>query len=339
MNNNAVISNNANQDNFFGELKRTRFQYFDTFPSTDNVPAGWVIDYKRELHQWNGAEWINLAQNYVHPDYPLTNNPFQTDQTGGLLLLSQILTNSSGHVIKVAGRNLTNADIVSIFLNDATQSGTYTWSSNKIKTYIENLIGQSLTGALIYQPGGFIPATVKGSMATPSPITSATIKTGMVWVITANGWVGDEPVSIGDHLIANTDNASNVATNYQIIEKGIPDIVDATDTVKGLIQIATDVEAIVGTDAAKAMTPKSTKAVLDAKIKSRTWQIGDGSSVTFSLTHNWETRNVDYTCYRNADNRRINLSCVPVTENDVQIDVLAPLTPNEYRITLTARLD
>lgn len=339
MNNNAVISNNAHQDNFFGELKRTRFQYFDTFPSTDNVPAGWVIDYKRELHQWNGAEWINLAQNYVHPDYPLTNNPFQTDQTGGLLLLSQILTNSSGHVIKVAGRNLTNADIVSIFLNDATQSGTYTWSSNKIKTYIENLIGQSLTGALIYQPGGYIPATVKRSMATPSPITSATIKTGMVWVITANGWVGDEPVSIGDHLIANTDNASNVATNYQIIEKGIPDIVDATDTVKGLIQIATDVEAIVGTDAAKAMTPKSTKAVLDAKIKSRTWQIGDGSSVTFSLTHNWETRNVDYTCYRNADNRRINLSCVPVTENDVQIDVLAPLTPNEYRITLTARLD
>jgi len=339
MNNNAVISNNAHQDNFFGELKRTRFQYFDTFPSTDNVPAGWVIDYKRELHQWNGAEWINLAQNYVHPDYPLTNNPFQTDQTGGLLLLSQILTNSSGHVIKVAGRNLTNADIVSIFLNDATQSGTYTWSSNKIKTYIENLIGQSLTGALIYQPGGYIPATVKGSMATPSPITSATIKTGMVWVITANGWVGDEPVSIGDHLIANTDNASNVATNYQIIEKGIPDIVDATDTVKGLIQIATDVEAIMGTDAVKAMTPKSTKAVLDAKIKSRTWQIGDGSSVNFSLTHNWETRNVDYTCYRNTDNRRINLSCVPVTENDVQIDVLAPLTPNEYRITLTARLD
>lgn len=339
MNNNAVISNNAHQDNFFGELKRTRFQYFDTFPSTDNVPAGWIIDYKRELHQWNGAEWINLAQNYVHPDYPLTNNPFQTDQAGGLLLLSQILTNSSGHVIKVAGRNLTNADIVSIFLNDATQSGTYTWSSNKIKTYIENLIGQSLTGALIYQPGGYIPATVKGSMATPSPITSATIKTGMVWVITANGWVGDEPVSIGDHLIANTDNASNIATNYQIIEKGIPDIVDATDTVKGLIQIATDVEAIVGTDAVKAMTPKSTKAVLDAKIKSRTWQIGDGSSVTFSLTHNWETRNVDYTCYRNADNRRINLSCVPVTENDVQIDVLAPLTPNEYRITLTTRLD
>jgi hypothetical protein len=339
MNNNAVISNNAHQDNFFGELKHTRFQYFDTLPSTDNVPAGWIIDYKRELHQWNGAKWINLAQNYVHPDYPLTNNPFQTDQTGGLLLLSQILTNSSGHVIKVAGRNLTNADIVSIFLNDTTQSGTYTWSSNKIKTYIENLIGQSLTGALIYQPGGYIPAIVKGSMVTPSPITSATIKTGMVWVITANGWVGDEPVSIGDHLIANTDNASNVATNYQIIEKGIPDIVDATDTVKGLIQIATDVEAIVGTDAAKAMTPKSTKAVLDAKIKSRTWQIGDGSSVTFSLTHNWETRNVDYTCYRNADNRRINLSCVPVTENDVQIDVLAPLTPNEYRITLTARLD
>ena len=339
MNNNAIISNNAHQDNFFGELKHTRFQYFDTFPSTSNVPAGWIIDYKRQLHQWNGTEWIDLSQNYVHPDYPLTNNPFQTDQTNGLLLLSQILTNSSGHVIKVAGRNLTNADIVSIFLNDATQSNTFTWSSNKIKTYVENFIGQSLTGALIYQPGGYIPSTTKGSMTAPSPITSASIKTGMVWVITANGWVGNEPVSIGDHLIANIDDATNVPANYQIIEKGIPDIVDATETVKGLIQIATEAEAIAGTDVFKAMTPRSTKVVLDAKIKSKTVLIGDGSSVTFPINHNWETRNVDYTCYRNADNRRINVSCVPITENDVQIDVLAPLAPNEYRITLTARLD
>lgn len=337
MNNNAVISNNAHQDNFFGELRRTRFQYYDTLPSTSNVPAGWVIDYKGQLHQWNGTEWINLA--YVHPEYPLTNNPFQTDQTSGLMLLSQILTNSSGHVIKIAGRNLANADIVSIFLNDATQSGTYTWSSNKIKTYIENLIGQSLTGALIYQPGGYVPSAVKGSMTAPSPITAATIKTGMVWVITTSGWVGNEPVSVGDHLIANTDNASNVTANYQIIEKGIPDIVDATESVKGLIQIATDVEAIAGTDSSKAMTPKSTKTVLDAKIKSKTWQIGDGSSVTFPISHGWNTRNVDYICYRNADNRKINLSCTPISANDVQIDVLTPLTPNEYRITLTARID
>lgn len=339
MNNNAVISNNANQDNFFGELQRTRFQQFTSFPSTDGVPAGWVIDYNGQLHQWNGTEWINLAENYVHPDYPLTNNAFQTNQTSGLLLLSQILTNSSGHVIKVAGRNLTNADIVSIVVNDAIQSGTFTWSSYKIKTYVENFIGQSLTGALIYQPGGYIPSTVEGSMTMPSPATAAVIKTGMVWVITANGWVGNEPVSVGDHLIANTDDAYNIPKNYQIIEKGIPDIVDATDSVKGLIQIATDVEAIEGVNITKAMTPKSTKAVLDAKIKSQTWHIGDGSSVTFPITHGWNTINVDYICYRNADNRKINVSCTVISENDVQIDVLAPLTPNEYRITLTARLD
>lgn len=339
MNNNAVISNNAHQDNFFGELQRTRFQYFDTFPSTDKALPGWIIDYKNELHQWNGTKWINLAQNYIHPDYPLTNNPFQTDQTSGLLLLSQILTNSSGHVIKIAGRNLTNADIVSIFLNDAAQSGTFTWSSNKIKDYIENLVGQSLTGALIYQPGGYIPAVGKGSMTAPTPITSAIIKTGMVWVITANGWVGNEPVSVGDHLIANTDNASNTPKNYQIIEKGIPDIVDASDAVKGLIQIATNAEAILGDNALKAMTPRSTKAVLDAKIKSQTWNIGNDFSTNFTISHGWETSDIDYVCYRNTDNRRINVSFVPKSANEVQIDVLAPLTLNEYRITLTARLD
>jgi hypothetical protein len=49
--------------------------------------------------------------------------------------------------------------------------------------------------------------------------------------------------------------------------------------------------------------------------------------------------NIDYLCYRVADNRKINLSCMPVSKNKVQIDVLAPLTLNEYRITLTARFD
>lgn len=339
MNKNAVISNNGHQDNFFGELQNTRFQYFDEFPNTDKALPGWIIDYRNELHQWNGSKWINLAKNYDHPESPLTNNPFQTDQTSGLLLLSQILTNSTGHVIKVAGRNLTNADIVSIFLNDAAQSGTFTWSSNKIRSYVENLVGQSITGALIYQPGGYIPSTTEGSMVTPAPVTSTTIKTGMVWVITANGWVGNEPVSVGDHLIANTDNGANVPKNYQIIEKGIPDIVDATEAVKGLIQIATDVEAKAGTNAVKAMTPKTTKAVLDEKVKSLTVDIGDNNSVSFTINHKFNTRNVDFVCYRKEDWRKINVSCVPVSDNDVQIDVLVPLKPSEYRITLTARLD
>lgn len=280
---------------------------------------------------------MNLA--YKHPDYPLSSNPFQTEQTSGLLVLSQFLTNAQGHVTKIAGRNLTNADIVGIILNDAVQSGTFSWSSNKIKNYVETLIGQSLTGALIYQPGGYIPSTVEGSMNAPLPITAATIKTGMVWVVTANGWVGTEPVSVGDHIIANIDNASNIPANYQIIEKGIPDIVDATTAVKGIIQIATDVEAIAGINEQKAMTPKSTKAVLDAKIKSKTWNIGDGSSTTFTLTHGFGTRNIDYVCWRNTDQRKINVSCTTTTDNDVQIDVLTALTPSEYRITLTARID
>ena len=161
----------------------------------------------------------------------------------------------------------------------------------------------------------------------------------MVWVITANGWVGNEPVSVGDHLIANTDNGSNLPKNYQIIEKGIPDIVDATDAVKGLIQIATDAEAIAGVDATKAMTPRSTKAVLYEKIKSQTWDIGNGNDVNFLIDHNWGTSNVDFICYSNVNNRKINVSCVPISKNRMEINVLVPPAMNEYRITLTARLD
>lgn len=108
---------------------------------------------------------------------------------------------------------------------------------------------------------------------------------------------------------------------------------------KGIIQLATNNEGIAGVDTTKAMTPSSTKAALDAKIKSKTLEIGDGLSTSFTITHDWDTLNIDYLCYRVADNRKINLSCMPVSKNKVQIDVLAPLTLNEYRITLTARFD
>lgn len=335
---NPIIDFNANTDHYFGEAKRFRLHKHTTFPSTLDVPAGWLIDMNGSVYYWDGASWINLGQVYTHPDYTLASNPFLTEQTSGLQILSQILTNSTGHVTKIAARNLTNADIVSVFLNDAIQSGTFTWSSNKIKTFVENTLSQSITGALIYQPSNYVPALAQGSMTAPLPVTSTSIKQGMVWVVTANGWVGSQSVSVGDMIIAKIDNASNVEANYQIIEKNIPDIVAATEVVRGIIQIATEAEAIAGNDTDKAMTPKTTKAVFDAKIKSQTWNFGDGSSLSFSFPHNYGTKNITADVWRNSDGKKINVAITTPTDNSVMVDVLNPIAVNEYRLTIITRL-
>jgi len=330
---NPVIDFNSHTDHYYGEARRFRFQKFATFPSTAGVPSGWIVEVNNKVYQWNGTAWVDLSQIYEHPEYPLTANPFANEQTSGLQILTQLLF-SNGHITKVGARNLTNADIVSIFLNDAIQSGSFTWSSNKIKGFVENAIGQSMTGALVYQPSGYTPTTVEGSMTAPIPITSASIKQGMTWVVTSNGWVGNSPVSVGDMIIANTDNASNTPANYQIIEKGIPDIVDATEAVKGIIQLATDIEAIAGTNATKAMSPKSTKAILDSRLKENSWLFGDGSQVSFTFQHDWGTKSIEASVFRVADDKKIHVGITTPTINTVQVDILIPVGVNAYRIDL-----
>src|SRR5690606_35882944 len=44
-----------------------------------------------------------------------------------------------------------------------------------------------------------------------------------------------------------------------------PPIPDASDTVKGIVELATDAEAAAGTDTTRAVTPANIKPLLDAK--------------------------------------------------------------------------
>jgi len=61
---------------------------------------------------------------------------------------------------------------------------------------------------------------------------------------------------------------------------------DASTSVKGIIQLATDAEVEAGTNATKAVTPSSLKA---REFKT---EIGDGSATSYTVTHNLGTRNV-----------------------------------------------
>lgn len=336
---NATFDINSHVDLFGGEIKRGRFQNFADFPNATGVLPGWTIYHTvhYKVYTWTGKVWLDLSQIYTHPTYTLTENNFATAQTAGLQILAELLTNSTGHVIKIGTRTLTNADIVSIFLNDAIQSGTFTWSSNKIKDFVENTIGQSVTGALVYQPFSYVPATVQGNIVPPVPVTATTIKQGMVWVVNAAGWFGSQKVDPGDMIIAKADNAASVEANYQIVNKNIEEIVQATEAIKGIVALATAAEGIAGTNTEKAITPAVLKAVLDEKIGGYVANFGDGSSTTFTFNHPLNTQNLITQIYRNADNKKIHCSTVPATNSTVVVDVLQAPNAAEYRIVIVAR--
>lgn len=269
------------------------------------------------------------ANNYVHPTNNPGAHPFATTLTSGLQVLSQLVVNNEGHVTGISGRNLTAADIASVMINDAVNNGTNTtWSSSKIYAELQDAINQSQTGALIYQ-GNYNPVT-----NTPNITTNTAVKTGWTYVVDTAGTFAGQAVEAGDMIIAKVDNPGSTGANWQIVNKNIPAIVDATTTVKGIIELATSAEAIAGTDATRAITPATLKAVLDSQVKGYVANFGNGSALAYTITHGLATQDVQVQVQRVSDRKQVIVEWAAPTTGTVTINVnVAPAT-NSLRVLI-----
>lgn len=269
------------------------------------------------------------ANNYVHPTNNPGVHPFATTITSGLQVLSQLVVNNEGHVTGISGRNLTAADIASVMINDAINNGTNTtWSSTKIYTELQAAINQAQTGALIYQ-GNYNPVT-----NTPNITTNTAVKTGWTYVVDTAGTFAGQEVEAGDMIIAKVDNPGATPANWQIVNKNIPAIVDATTLVKGIIQIATAAEAAAGTNNTKAITPATLKAVLDAQIKGYVALFGNGTNTSFTISHGLNTTKVLVQVVRVSDNRPVEVDWASATATTVTIDVNVAPANNSLEVRI-----
>lgn len=90
-----------------------------------------------------------------------------------------------------------------------------------------------------------------------------------------------------------------IDTNDLIFESFLSASPDASETTKGIAEIATQSEVDTGTDDVRYITPlklKNSKWFAQSKI----FTIGDGSSTSFNCDHNLNTRNVQATVFRNS---------------------------------------
>ena len=262
------------------------------------------------------------ANNYVHPTDNPGVHPFATIVSSGLQVLSQLVVNNEGHVTSVSSRDLTAADIASVMINDSINNGTNTtWSSSKIYDELQDAINQAQTGALIYQ-GNYNPVT-----NTPDITGDDDVKTGWTYVVDATGTFAGQEVEAGDMIIAKVDNPGSTAANWQIVNKNIPAIVNATTLVRGIIQLATNAEALAGTNAVKAITPATLKAVLDAQVKGYVANFGNGTNTSFTITHGLGTQDVLVQVQRVSDRKEIIVEWAAASNTTVTIGVnIAPAT-------------
>ena len=162
------------------------------------------------------------------------------------------------------------------------------------------------------------------------PGNDTTTKAGDFWIVyiagTQTGIIGSSVLTIGDLLYANVDNANQTAGNYFSIQSNIN---AATETAQGYIQLATDAEVITGTNANKAVTPASLANLLNTK--SYEQDFGNGSSLTYTITHNLGTKDILVSISKN--DQEVSMEFTKTDINTITITSIAP-APNNYRVII-----
>lgn len=108
----------------------------------------------------------------------------------------------------------------------------------------------------------------------------------------------------------------------------------ASESTAGAAEIATQAETDAGTDDARIVTPAKL-ANWSGRSRKYSADIGDGSATAYTVTHNFNTRDVRVEVFRNSGNYDTVLAEVRRTSvNAVQIVFSSAPTSNAYRVVI-----
>jgi len=106
----------------------------------------------------------------------------------------------------------------------------------------------------------------------------------------------------------------------------------ATTTNPGIVELATEAEALAGSDTARAVTPAGLAA------RSFVGTVGDGSATSIVVTHNLSTRNVIVQLYDAATYDTVITDVVRTTSSAVTLTFATAPTSNAIKVLIT-RID
>jgi hypothetical protein len=262
----------------------------------------------------------------------------------------------------VSGATANVAEISIITATDLTGSAnTNIPSTAAIKAYVDSVTGGlgNLEGAWDASVGTF-------------PVGSAPVagtKKGDYWYVSVAGTVNSVAFNVGDVLIALVDAASTstYAANWISLEvnrdqatESILGLVTlatqtevntgtnttdavtpatlagrtATETRAGIAELATQAETDTGTNDTTIVTPLKLKTLLDNRTGGYAANVGNASATSFALTHGLATRDVIVSIYDNTTFEEVITDVVLTSTAVVTVTFAVAPALNAYRVVI-----
>lgn len=253
-----------------------------------------------------------------------------------------------------------NVAEVTVVTDLASASSTTLATSLSVKNYIDTNVGNlgNLEGGWDASAGTFPVG------ATPVVGTKA----GDYWYVTVAGTVGGVNFNIGDVIVAKINAASTTSAadwiqlevNREQATETILGLVEiatqaetntgtndtaaitplklagrtATETRSGIAEIATQVETDAGTDDTTIVTPLKLKTLLDNRTGGYAANVGNAAATSFALTHSLNTRDVIVSIYDNTTFEEVFSDVVLTSTSVVTVSFATAPASNAYRVVI-----
>jgi hypothetical protein len=238
-----------------------------------------------------------------------------------LAKLAQIANNTV--IGNTSGGTATPSEVV-IVTDLASASSTTLATSAAIKTYIDTNVGNlgNLEGAWDASSGSFPVGS--------SPVAGT--KAGDYWYVSVAGTTGGVAFNVGDVIVAKVNNAStSTASDWIQLEVNRD---QATETVLGLAEIATQTEVNTGTDDQRIVTPLKLKTFIDNRTGGYAANIGNGSATSYAVSHGLGTIDVNVMLKDNSTLAQVFADVVITDANTVTISFAVAPASNAYRVII-----
>jgi hypothetical protein len=268
---------------------------------------------------------INVDNATIEVTGKLANSAVTTVKiNGNAVTLDKIAQIANLRVLGNMSGATGNVSEVTVITDLANASSTTLATSSAIKSYVDANIGGlgNLEGAWAASSGYFPVGT--------DPVAGT--KKGDYWYVTVAGTTGGVSFNIGDVIIAKVNDASQTLASDWIQLEVNRD--QATETVLGLAEIATQVETDAGTDDQRIITPLKLKTLLDNRTGGYAANVGDTTSTSFALTHGLGTRDLIVAIYDNATYEEVITDVVLTSTSVVTVNFAVAPASNAYRVVI-----